>query len=54
MDNNEIVVEMCESAGVGEPGVHSTPVKEYSLTESTKMCIRDRLYCSIRGQSEDS
>ena len=37
MDNNEIVVEMSESAGVGEPGVHSTPVnrsKEFSLTES--------------------
>ena len=37
MDNNEIVVEMSESAGVGEPEVHSTPVnrsKEYSLTES--------------------
>ena len=37
MDNNKIVVEMSESAGVGEPGVHSTPVnrsKEFSLTES--------------------
>ena len=34
-NNNEIGVEMSESAGMGEPGVHSTPVKEYSLTEST-------------------
>ena len=36
-NNKEIVVEMSESAGVREPGVHSTPVnwsKEYSLTES--------------------
>ena len=36
MDTNEIEVEMSESAGVIQPGVHSTPVnrsKEYSLTE---------------------
>ena len=36
-DSNEVAVEMSESASVGEPGVHSTPVnrvKEFSLTES--------------------
>ena len=37
MDNKESEVEVNESAGMGEPGVHSTPVnqfKEPSLTES--------------------
>ena len=37
MDNKEIEAEVSESADVGEPGVHSTPVngfKEPSLTES--------------------